>query len=284
MQLSVIIVTHNSFHVIPRCLELLREQLNQSFPSSKMYEIVVVDNASTDETVPFLKKQKNIISVLLPENTGFGVGNNTGVAHSAGDFLLLLNSDVYLDHPIDFPVLLSFLAKEKRRAALAIRLNTPDGKMDKACHRGFPTPLNSFVYFSGLEKLMGGTYHLTDADLTTIHEIDCPSAAFFLMKRSVFTEVKGFDSDYFFYAEDIDLCYRIKKLGYSIWFYPSYQAQHLKYQSGQKSVDSSARVRSKSYFFSSMGMFYEKHYTTKYPLFITFFVRLGIKIMSVLKK
>jgi GT2 family glycosyltransferase len=284
MQLSVIVVAHNSFHVLPRCLELLRTQLCQNFPNPKEYEVVVVDNASTDGTVSYLKKQKDIMSVYLPENIGFGRGNNAGAAVAHGAYLLLLNSDVYLEHSIDFQVLLSFLEKDSKRAALAIKLNLPDGRMDRACHRGFPTPLNSFVYFSRLEKLIGGTYHLTNRDLTTIHEIDCPSAAFFLIKKNVFDEVKGFDPDYFFYAEDIDLCYRVKEKKYSIWFYPSFQAQHLKYQSGQKGADTVVRLKSRVHFFSSMGMFYEKHYSNKYPKLVAVLVKCGIRILALFNK
>src|SRR3989344_3019280 len=120
MQLSVIIVTHNSFHVLPRCLELLRERLQESFSSSKDYEIIIVDNASSDETSLFLEKQKDIRLVNLPKNVGFGQGNNAGVTVAEGNYLLLLNSDVYLNRAIDFKVLIAFLEKNKPRAALAI--------------------------------------------------------------------------------------------------------------------------------------------------------------------
>ncbi len=288
MLLSVIIVSYNSKHVLQDCFNFLFRQLEENFPK-KEYEVIVVDNGSTDETPEWLREQKEIQLLELPKNTGFAVGNNEGLKKAHGKYVLLLNSDAYLKDKTDFNELIQFLEQEKKRGALTVKLMLPGHLMDKACHRGFPTPFNSMSYFVGLETLTKhtpfahffGGYHQTWKKLDTIHEIDCPSAAFFLVKKKVMDEVGGFDSDYFFYAEDIDLCYRIKESGYSIWFYPAFQALHLKGQSGIKSEAKETRKTSKYYFYSSMLMFYEKHYAKKHGVAVNWLVEFAIKLLMI---
>jgi GT2 family glycosyltransferase len=287
MKLSVIIVSYNAIQVLKQCVALLEKRLQENFKSTES-EIIVVDNNSTSGNQNWLQKQKKLKSVFLKENIGFGQANNIGLKLAKGQYILFLNSDVYIKEKINFVQLIDFLASDQKKAGLTIKLVLPDGKIDPASHRGFPTPWNAFTYFSQLEKLTKktalakffGGYHLTQCNLNTIHKIDSPTAAFYLLKKNILDKLKGFDPDYFFYGEDLDLSYRIKQLSYSIWYYPKYTALHLKYQSGKKSLNQADRTKAKRLFYETMLIFYEKHYKTRYPRFVNYLVKSGVKAIK----
>jgi hypothetical protein len=292
MKLSVILVSYNSKAVLNPCLKYLKTRLQENF-SKDEFEIIIVDNHSQDGTAGWLKRQKGFKTIFLKENIGFGRGNNVGLQIAKGQYILLLNTDVYLKEKVNFQELFSFLKNNQNAAGLTIKLLLANGKIDPASHRGFPTPYNALTYFSGLERLTApipglnycfGGYHLTYRRLDTVHEIDSPTAAFFLIKKKVLDYVHGFDPDYFFYGEDLDLSYRIKKLGYSLWYYPYYSAFHMKYQSGKKSVDQKTRKNSQKHFYQTMLTFYNKHYLKRYPNWLSALVRLGIKTKVFLSK
>jgi len=285
MKLSVVLVSYNSFSVLPLCLKYLKQRLEESL-TLEQAEIIVVDNASTDKTVSWLKQRRGVRTIFLKKNTGFSAGNNTGLLYCRGKYVLFLNTDVYLKTFIDFKKLFAFLEARKMAAGLTIKLLLPSGQIDPASHRGFPTPINAGWYFCGLEKLTAkipvlnrlfGGYHLTYKDLETVHKISSATAAFLLLKKKVLAKVEGFDPDYFFYGEDLDLCYRISKLGYSIWYYPFYTGYHLKYQSGQKSNSVETKRQAQKYFYKTMCIFYDKHYQKKYPRLFSALVRFVIR-------
>jgi GT2 family glycosyltransferase len=195
---------------------------------------------------------------------------------------------VYLKVKVDFKELIEFLEQGENRGALTIKLKLPNGQLDWASHRGFPTPWRAFCYFSKLEhiskntflnRLFGG-YHLTHESLETIHKIDSGTAAFLLVKRTVLKHLGGFDPDYFFYGEDLDLCYRINMLGYSVWYYPKYSAVHLKYQSSKKSGNKQTQSKTRKMFYQTMLTFYNKHYQKKYPRVLGGAVALGVKLLA----
>lgn len=289
MQLSVILVSYNSKAVLEPCLEFLRKQLKLNFKKTNEAEIIIVDNHSQDQTAPWLRSQKDLRLIFVKENLGFGRANNLGLEIARGRFVLFLNTDVFLKKAINFSELFSFLDNNKQAAGLTIKLLLPNGKIDPASHRGFPTPYNALTYFTGLERLganvtvlnrVFGGYHLTYRNLKTVHQIDSPTAAFFLAKKKIIDHLKGFDPDYFFYGEDLDLAYRIKQLGYAIWYYPKYQGTHLKYQSGKKSQNRLIRQQSQQSFYQSMLIFYNKHYCQKYPSWLSELVKLGIRLKS----
>jgi len=292
MQLSVVIVSYNSRRVLEPCLQWLKQRLKENELETTT-EIIVVDNNSRLVEQQWLKKLGGIKLIQSNSNLGFGRANNLGLEVANGKYVLFLNSDVNLDKRLDLKELFAFLEKTPTAAGLTIRLVLPNGKIDPASHRGFPTPGNSLAYFLGLEKLTAGIwglnrffggYHLSYLPLNTVHEIDSPTAAFFLLKKSVLTKVGGFDPDYFFYGEDLDLSYRIKKQGYSIWYYPYFCATHLKYQSGQSSESAKIRRESRRYFFETMELFVNKHYTAKYPRPLIALLRMGIRLLGKLRK
>lgn len=271
--LSIIIPSFNTKDITFKCITLLLKNLRKT---SLHYQVIVVDNHSTDGSDKMLKgfRQDNFIAIINAENTGFAKANNIGLKSAKGNVILCLNSDVFIDETISFNQILDYLNVHSDIAGLTAMVMLPSGEMDMACHRGFPTIWRSFCYFSKLEYIFQkipvfnsifGGYHLRDRLKNTIHEIDSPSGAFYMVKKTVIEKIGGFDEDFFMYGEDLDLSYRIKKLGYKIMYYPLFTVIHLKGRSGfasdQKSKD--IQNKSKSAFFASMGIFYKKHFYEK---------------------
>lgn len=274
--LSIIILSYNTKEITKNCLNSLIKNLKR-YPKLQT-EVIVVENASTDGSVEMLRENKDIRLILNKQNVGYSKGNNQAIRVSRGKYILLLNSDTQVED-VNFSKLIQHLEKDSKIGALTVKVVLPDGTIDPASHRGFPTVWNSFSYFSGLEKLLGkipgigkyfGGYHLTHLNLDTIHEIDSPTGAFFLIKTDVLNKVKGFDDkNFFMYGEDLDLSYRIRKAGYKILYYPHFTTIHLKHTSGLKKKDEKTREQTKEYFYDAMRKFYEKHYQHLYPKFIT---------------
>ncbi|NMC36058.1 glycosyltransferase family 2 protein [Candidatus Beckwithbacteria bacterium] len=267
IDISIIILNYNTKDITLKCLE----SVCQSDFDSYSWEIVLVDNASSDDSAKAFKtfkqdhKQIKVTIIENTRNTGFAAGNNKGIRKASGTYILLLNSDVILEKDT-IKKQLNFLEKNQDFAAATCKLILQSGKLDPACHRGFPTPWASLTYFAKLEKLfpttkLFGGYHQGWKDMTKAHQVDVISGAFFLIRKQVLDQVGLFDEGYFMYAEDIDLCLRLKKQGFNIAFNPVSQALHLKGESGRKDKQS----KSHYYFWETMQLFYKKHYAKTYP-------------------
>jgi GT2 family glycosyltransferase len=289
VDVSIIIVNYNTKELTLSCLLSLKK----AYTNRVTWEIFVVDNASTDGSVEALKqlqKQdpffRNLRVVSQSENTGFARGNNSAINMSSGRYVLLLNSDTVV-LPGAIQEMIEFMDAHKKAGASTCKLILPNGSIDPACHRGFPSPWAALTYFLGLERLFGksnvfGQYHLGYKDMTTAHEIDVPSGAFFLVRREILRVVGGLDEDYFMYGEDIDWAYRIKKHGWEIWFNPRVMVTHLKKQSGRAHSDLRLRKSIERHFYETMILFYQKHYRKTYPAVITFFIILLLRFRIML--
>jgi GT2 family glycosyltransferase len=139
---------------------------------------------------------------------------------SKGRYVLLLNSDtIVLENTISY--IIDFMDTNKEAGAIGCKLVLPDGSLDKACHRGFPTPEVSLYYLIGLAKKLPNNprfngYHKGYLNMDETHEIDCLVGTFMMVRRDTIDEVGMLDQTYFMYGEDIDWCYRIKDTGWKI--------------------------------------------------------------------
>ncbi len=275
--LSVIIPSYNTKSITKRCLDALLVALKADRLQA---EIIVIDNASSDQSPKMLKQYQTrynqgmiqVKTIFNRQNLGYPKANNQGIKIARGNYILLLNSDAIIEE-IDFPKLFTYFVERPEVGALTVRVVLPDGKLDQAAHRGFPTIWNSFCYFLGLEKILGkipglgsifGGYHLTHLNLDTVHEIDSPSGAFYLLTKKAIAAAKGFDDkNFFFYGEDLDLSFRLKEAGYKIVYYPKYTVLHLKRASGLNKADRQIRKQTKEYFYEAMRNFYRKHYAAE---------------------
>lgn len=276
---SIIILSYNTADLTLQCLRSVYK--TQWGKVTK--EIFVVDNASADDTVKRIKQTYPEVLVLKnAKNVGFAAGNNVGIQKANGRYILLLNSDTEVDTDA-IPVMVAFMDSHPPAGVSTCRVLLPNGSLDPASHRGFPTPWASLAYMSGLERLfpkshLFGGYHLGYMDMDAAHEIDCPSGAFFLVRREVIDSVGMLDEDFFMYGEDIDWAYRIKEKGWEIWFNPETSILHHKKQSGRAHGDKTRRIQSEKYFLTTMRLFYQKHYEKKYCRCITMLVYLAIRI------
>ncbi len=239
--LSIVILSFNTAKTTIECLKKLETSLLKS--SEVKTEVIVVDNGSSDSSV----EELNFFSKKFD---------------------------------IDWVKLLSKFKRETSWGALTVRLQLENNEIDPASHRGIPNLWNSFCYFFKLEKITGnipvlrkifGGYHLKHLNLSAEHEVKVISGAFFMTRQNLFKRLRGFDEDFFMYGEDIDLSYRIGKLGYRIIYIPDYEATHLKYQSGKKGGHAGQRI-AKYHFYKSMQIFYLKHFADKHSKFVNFVI------------
>jgi len=295
MNLSIIIVSFNTKNLLLDCITSIEKTVKKN-----TYEVIVVDNVSTDgtrEEIEKLSKRKKYLKVILnKENEGFSKANNRGVRLSSGKYILFLNPDMIMyDDTIDGMV--EFVEKNEKAGAATCFLSLPNGKLDDAAHRGFPTPWRAFSHFSGLSrifpksKLFSG-YSLSHMDITKTHEIEALAGAFMLLPRVAGDEVNWWDEDYFWYGEDLDFCYRLKKKGWKIYFVPKYKALHFKGASGGikkttknlTTASEDTKRKAQQARFDAMRIFYRKHYNDKYPKFISGLVLKGIDIKHFVSK
>lgn len=300
MDLSVIIPELNTEKLLRDCLNSLgTSELNKSLSHYSM-EVVVSDNGSNDGSLSMAETEfPQIRLVRNGQNLGFAKGNNVALPYTCGRYVLFLNSDTIV-LPDSLTRMIKFMDENPRVGLAGFQVQLFTGGLDPDSHRGFPTPWASFCYFSGLERIFPkskvfGQYHQTWKDLTKTHEIDCTCAAFMVRRQAVeevsFDKNKWWDEDFFFYGEDLDLCYRLKEKGWLVIYYP--EAKIIHYKGGTSGV----RKESKDYALrdpqitqkiiesslAAMKIFYAKHYQNKYPWLLTQLVFLGIRILGVIR-
>lgn len=254
------------------------------------WEVIVVDNASTDGSLKELSAMSSQLSTLTviqnSKNVGYAKANNIGMKQSHGKYILLLNSDTEVQKGT-IQTMLAYMDAHQVVGAATCKLLLPDGSLDPACHRGFPTPWAAFTYFIGLEWLfpwsrLFSQYHMGYRNLTEIHEVDAISGAFFMVRRSVIDQIGLLDEDFFMYGEDLDWAYRMKQAGWIIGYNPHVSCLHHKKQSGRAHADAATRKKTEKYFYDTMRLFYEKHYAHRYGWLATNIILFGIKIRSML--
>jgi N-acetylglucosaminyl-diphospho-decaprenol L-rhamnosyltransferase len=174
-------------------------------------------------------------------------------------FVLLLNADTVLP-PSALADMLAFMEAHAQAAVAGPRLVREDGSLDKACRRSFPTPEVAFYRLFGLSRLFShsrrfGRYNLTylPPDVTT--QVDSVVGAFMLIRGEALAQIGLLDERYFMYAEDLDLCYRLKEENWQVWYNATVTVLHYK---GQSSRQRSAFANMQ--FYKTMRLFHDKHY------------------------
>ena len=273
VDLSIVILNFNTVDLTRTCLKTLFESNLEKYTM----EVIVCDNGSTDASVAMIRKEfPKVLLIDNKINLGFAAGNNPGMRKAMGRYVLLLNTDTEVPRNT-LRTMLEFMDDNPRVGAVTCKLVLPDGSMDPACHRGFPTPWVAFTYMVKLEKMfprthLFGEYHQGYRNLSAIHEVDCISGAFFLVRHDVIKKVGLLDEDYFMYGEDIDWAYRIRQAGGLICYNPTVTVLHKKKQSGRANILKKRRITTEIYFHKYNWLFYKKHFANKYGPFLTFFV------------
>ncbi len=277
MDISIIIVNYNVREFLRGALESVRRSLAAGGLSG---EVFVVDNASRDESTEMVAKEFPEVKLhALHENIGFGRANNLAMREASGEYLLILNPDTILGEDT-LRVMFDFMKSHPKCGVSGCKLLNADGSFQTSCRRGFPTPWASFTKLFGLSSFFPNSqrfaqYNLTYLPVDQTYEIDALAGAFMILSREAFEKTGGFDEEYFMYGEDIDLCYRIKKAGLSVFYVHSTSTVHFKGESTRRSVLNEVKV-----FYEAMHIFVRKHYG-KNPLF-SIVLRFGIAVRSLI--
>lgn len=224
--ISIIIVNYKVKEKLFACLNSIYE----SKPGFK-FEIIVVDNDENKTISKDLKKRFPQVKYLPNENKGFGQGNNVGAKKAKGEFFFFLNPDTIL-YKGCIDLLVQYLNKHKQVAIVAPLLFDSEKKLIPLQGARNLTPLNAIFAFSFISKMFPNNniarkYWMLDQwDKSTIHKVETIPGTAFLIRKSVFEEIKGFDEHFFLYYEEHDLCKRVTKLGWKIVMHPKAKVEH----------------------------------------------------------
>lgn len=276
MDCSIIVVNYQTYHLTKDTINSIIDKFH-----SFSYEIIVVDNASKDDSLANLQKdfKDKVKFIASKENNGFAAGNNLAIEKAKGRYVLLLNSDtVVLDDSLD--KIYKYMEENVDVGATGCQVILESGELDKACRRSFPNPQNAFYrLFHIPTKNKKDNYNLDELDDDGIYEIDCLTGAFMFIRKTALKDIGGgLDETFFMYGEDIDLCYRIKKAGWKIVYFGKSKIIHYKGASSKKQKSKLIYE-----FYRAMYIYYKKHLAKINPFFINGLVYLGIAILCILK-
>jgi len=216
---SVVVVTYNAMPWIERCLD-----------SVSVYDVVVVDNGSTDGTLELVRERFPSVRLLEQENRGLGAGWNRGIRESDGAYVLILNADAWaLGDAV--AQLAAFADAHPRAAVVGPRLRYPDGRLQPTV-RGFPTPWRIATEYLFLRKLAPhsralNAFYAEGFDHQRVREADFVMGAVMLVRRDAIAEVGMLDEDFFLFSEETDWCFRFRHAGWDVVFTPDAEFAHV---------------------------------------------------------
>ena len=281
MILSVVIVSYNVKYFLEQCLSSLKKAVEGISLPGGSTEVFIIDNASSDGSPDFLEPLfPDFHFIRNKENNGFAKANNLVIPLCKGEFILFLNPDTILAED-SLDICISFFRDHADTGAVGVRMIDGAGRFLKESKRGFPYPITSFFKLTGLTHLFPrskifSSYYMGHLDEERTQTVDILSGAFMMIKRSVLNQTGGFDEQFFMYAEDIDLSYRIDKAGFKNYYLPSTTIIHFKGESTQKDF------RYVKMFYSAMQLFMKKHFGNKGFSFRIYMLTLGLRLRQAL--
>ena len=216
---SAVVVTYNGLPWVEHALASVAD-----------VETLVVDHGLTDGTVDVVRSRFPDVRVVEQENRGLAYGWNTGLAETTGRYVLLLNSDAWLD-PGSLDALVAFADANPRAAVVGPRLRYPDGRLQRSV-RGFPTLWRLATEFLYLRKLAPRTRALNafyggGFDHASVREAEVLMGAVWLVRRAAVDEVGPADDAFFLFSEETDWAYRFRQAGWQLLFFPGAGATHV---------------------------------------------------------
>ncbi|HZT43832.1 MAG TPA: glycosyltransferase family 2 protein [Chthonomonadaceae bacterium] len=252
--LSVAIVNWNTRDLLLDALASL-----YAAPPAFDFEVIVVDNASTDGSAEAVRARFPQVRLLAnAENLGYAHGNNQAIEAAHGAFVLLLNPDVLLP-PGGLERAIAFMERHPDAGALGARQVHPDGRLQRSV-RGFPSPLAVFWELIGLSRVwprsrVFGAYRMTWFDYAHEAEVDQPMGTFLLVRRAALEQIGLMDEQFPIFFNEVDWCLRCRRAGWKIYFTPDVEIVHY-------GGASTALVAAAMAWESRRGLlrFYAKHY------------------------
>jgi GT2 family glycosyltransferase len=252
ISLSPIIVSYNTREMTLRCIDALRNAL-----AGMESEIWVVDNASKDGSAEAVRERFAGVRVIEnPINAGFGAANNLAMKQATGKYLLLINSDAFVEADA-VARMIRIIEQDKHIGVVGPRLLNADGSLQRSVYR-FPSPGQAWLENLWLSRLLSRLGIREDYESWPHdREADVPWAigACLLVRREVIDRVGAFDERFFMYAEEADWQKRIRDAGYRIAFTPEARVTHLGGGSGTQE-----RAKISEHFFQSLDRYQKKHH------------------------
>ncbi len=299
VDLSICIITLNASTYLRNCLRSIVEQISylsgvgviptgESKPASPpldgslpTYELIIIDNGSTDDTIPMLKADFPTAQLTVnTKNEGFTRPLNQALHQSQGRYLLVLNPDTVV-LPGTLNEMIRYMDEHGEVGVCGPKVLNRDGSLQKACRRGVSRPWAAFSYFSGLSslfphsKLFGG-YLLNYLDEDSVQEVDGVSGSCMLIRRQVIEQVGLFDERFFAYQEDADYCFQVKKAGWKVIYLPTAKIIHYGGHGGSRVQP----YRSIFEWHRSYYLYYQKNLAKDYFFLFNwiYYLLMGIKL------
>ena len=257
IDLDIVIVNWNTGPQLRDCLRSI--SLASSDSVIRLGRCVVVDNASVDGSAGGLEILPLPLTLVNnSENKGFAAACNQGAALGCADFLLFLNPDTQLfPESLTKPLLFLQSEQNERVGVIGIQLVDEYGVVQRNVAR-FPTPGSLFYQMLGLDRLWPRhfpSHFMTEWDHQESREVDQVIGAFYLVRREIFEEFKGFDERFFMYFEELDFAFRMKKAGWKIYYLSDARAFH--HRGG---ATDQVKARRLSYVLRSRVFYVAKHF------------------------
>jgi GT2 family glycosyltransferase len=283
IDLAIVILNYNTAALLRDCLHSVL-----ACQGNFRYQVCVVDNASTDGSVEMVQAEFPGLPLIANRvNVGYSAGNNAGLrwfgfGHGAGNeqahrlprYALLLNPDTVAP-PATFAEMIAFMDAHPGIGVAGPRVRRPDGTLDLACRRSFPTPQVSFYRMMGLSRLFPKSKRFNEYNLQylpedAVHPVDSVVGAYMQVRGQAIEQVGLLDEHFFMYGEDLDWAKRIKDGGWQVWYNGQSQITHVKGAASRQSN------KSRIDFYEAMWLFYRKHYRQQMPWLLDQLIMLGV--------
>ena len=252
IEVSVVIVNYNTAKLTFDCIESIISKTKELD-----YEIIVVDNDSTDGSCDMLDEDFPAIKYIRnSKNVGFGKANNKGAEMARGDYILILNPDTMLTETT-LSEMFKFSERQDNFGAAGVQFMDGSGEYLPESKRNFPDLKVAGAKLLGYSKY----YYANHIKQNDIAEVDILTGAFMFVKKEVYDKIGGFDEDFFMYGEDIDLSYRVTKAGFKNFYVGKSKVLHFKGES---------TIKDKSYlenFYGALSIFHKKHFPNRVGLY-----------------
>ncbi len=280
--LAIVILNYNTAALLRDCLRSV-----VASEHTLRISITVVDNASQDGSASMVRAEFPGVKLIHnATNVGYSAGNNIAMRALGFDrlpleqseclprYVLLLNPDTLLPATA-LAAMVHFMDEHRHIGAAGPRVRRPDGSLDRACRRSFPTPEVSFYRMIGLSRIFSGSrrfnaYNLEYLAEDAVHPVDSVVGAYMQVRRTAILDAGLLDERFFMYGEDLDWAKRIKGAGWEVWYNGSVEITHV------KEASSSQSSKSRIDFYEAMWLFYQKHYRAETGWLLDQIIRAGI--------
>jgi len=272
--LSIIIVNYNVKYFLEQCLYSVKKAIEKIEA-----EVFVVDNNSTDGSMSYLQPKFSRAKFIINEkNEGFGKANNKALLQAKGKYILFLNPDTIVAED-SFEKCISFLENNQNAGALGVKMIDGRGSYLKESKRGFPYLWVAFCKLSGLTALFPHSkifskYYLGNLSEKENQITDAIAGAYFFSRKETLDKTGGFDEQFFMYAEDIDLSYRIQQSGFLNYYLAETTIIHFKGESTKKDF------RYVKLFYKAMSQFVKKHFSGGGSILFSIMIEFAIWIRA----